>query len=133
MVIGLIPLLWGATLLCALVACVFRLNHPGIQAANYLMYPLQLVLLLPFYRLGEAVFPGGTVHGVSSLANWATAAMGLDAVSVILATLKAVAAWLLVAPLAAFILYLLMLPLITRMLPLAFPADSTDADIPSRG
>jgi hypothetical protein len=37
---------------CAVVALSLRLNLPAIQAANYLVMPLQLVLIVPFVRLG---------------------------------------------------------------------------------
>jgi hypothetical protein len=38
------------------VALLFRLNLPVIQLANYLVYPLQLALLIPFAHLGAALF-----------------------------------------------------------------------------
>src|SRR5260370_41162085 len=58
--IGIIPIVLGATFICAGLAYFFRLNQPGIQAANYLAYPLQLALFLPFYRLGARIFPWGS-------------------------------------------------------------------------
>ena len=33
-----------------------RLNQPLIQLVNYLAYPLQIALLIPFYRAGERLF-----------------------------------------------------------------------------
>ena len=56
MVVGLFPVLGLSTLLCTILALVFRLNLPAMQAANYGVYPLQLMLMLPFARLGEKVF-----------------------------------------------------------------------------
>ncbi len=55
-VVGVFPLLGTTTLLCLLVAYVFRLNQPIIQLVNYFAYPLQLALLLVFYRAGETLF-----------------------------------------------------------------------------
>ncbi|HEX4873222.1 MAG TPA: DUF2062 domain-containing protein [Nevskiaceae bacterium] len=52
-VLAIFPLLGTTTLLCALAAVWLRLNQPLIQLVNYLLYPLQLVLLLPFYQAGE--------------------------------------------------------------------------------
>jgi hypothetical protein len=46
---------WTTTL-CALAALIFRLNLPAIQLINYFMYPAQIALLLPFFRIGEKVF-----------------------------------------------------------------------------
>jgi uncharacterized protein (DUF2062 family) len=50
--IGCIPVIGIPTLVCAAIALALRLNLPAIQAANYLVMPLQLVLIVPFVRLG---------------------------------------------------------------------------------
>jgi hypothetical protein len=55
--LGILPLLWGTTLICLLVAHVLKLNHVVLQTLNYLFYPLQLVLLVPFFKLGTWLFP----------------------------------------------------------------------------
>jgi uncharacterized protein (DUF2062 family) len=55
-VVGINPLLGSTTLLCIGVAFVLRLNVPASQLANHAMYPLQLLLLLPFLHLGTRVF-----------------------------------------------------------------------------
>lgn len=56
LVIGIFPILGATTALCALVALRLRLNQPIIQLVNYVVYPLQLIALLPFYRGGESLF-----------------------------------------------------------------------------
>src|SRR5580698_10669544 len=61
--IGCIPLLGVTTAICALLALVLRLNMPAIQAANWVAMPLQLVLLIPFLRLGQWLFHGHSVSG----------------------------------------------------------------------
>ena len=50
--IGCIPVVGIPTLVCAALALALRLNLPAIQAANYAVMPLQLVLIVPFVRLG---------------------------------------------------------------------------------
>jgi len=50
--IGCIPVVGIPTLLCAALALSLRLNLPAIQAANYAVMPLQLLLIVPFVRLG---------------------------------------------------------------------------------
>jgi uncharacterized protein (DUF2062 family) len=50
--IGCIPLVGIPTLLCAALALALKLNLPAIQAANYAVMPLQLLLIVPFVRLG---------------------------------------------------------------------------------
>jgi uncharacterized protein (DUF2062 family) len=55
--IGCIPVVGIPTALCAMLALALRLNLPAIQAANYVAMPLQLVLIVPFVRLGGWLFP----------------------------------------------------------------------------
>lgn len=54
--LGVIPLFGTSTALCVGAALAFRLNQPAMQLANYLAYPLQIILLIPFIRLGERLF-----------------------------------------------------------------------------
>ncbi len=54
--LGVFPMLGVTTLLCVGAAFAFRLNQPAMQVVNYLAYPLQLALLIPFIRLGERLF-----------------------------------------------------------------------------
>jgi uncharacterized protein DUF2062 len=113
--VGILPLLWGSTLICALLAFAFGLNQAGIQAVNYLTYPLQLALLVPFYRLGTKVFPWEP-HVASQLlqgGHWKD--FGGNVTLLAVATLKAVAVWLLVAPPVAFLLYIALLSVFARM------------------
>ncbi|HEV2696066.1 MAG TPA: DUF2062 domain-containing protein [Verrucomicrobiae bacterium] len=51
--IALFPILGSTTLLCFIAGLCFKLNQPIIQVVNYLMYPLQIVLIVVFVRIGE--------------------------------------------------------------------------------
>src|SRR5215469_1665363 len=51
--LGVIPILGTTTILCAIAAIRLKLNQPVIQLVNWLVYPLQLGLLLVFVRIGE--------------------------------------------------------------------------------
>ncbi len=55
-VLGIFPILGSTTILCAVAGLWLRLNQPVIQVVNYFMYPVQIALLLPFYRAGETLF-----------------------------------------------------------------------------
>src|SRR5579872_7109762 len=55
-VLGTFPVLGSTTVLCAVAALIFQLNLPAIQLVNYLIYPVQLFLLVPFIRMGEKLF-----------------------------------------------------------------------------
>ncbi len=54
--LGIFPVLGTTTLLCTIAAFSLRLNIPVIQVANYGVYPLQLILLAPFYSAGSWLF-----------------------------------------------------------------------------
>lgn len=59
MVIGIMPILGLPTPLCVVAAFIFRLNQVIIQLANYLVYPIQLLLFYPFSLLGaHFIFTG---------------------------------------------------------------------------
>lgn len=53
--LGLAPLLWGTTLLCLLAALLFRLPPAAVQLTNYAVYPLQIVLFVPFLTSGQVL------------------------------------------------------------------------------
>jgi hypothetical protein len=57
--IGICPLLGSTTLLCLAVAFLFRLNLAASQLANHAMYPVQLVLVVPFLQLAARLFHTG--------------------------------------------------------------------------
>jgi len=54
--ISCFPVFGATTGLCIIVALALRLNLAAMQLANYAGMPLQLLLLLPFVRLGEFIF-----------------------------------------------------------------------------
>src|SRR5713101_5645003 len=54
--LGVFPVIGATTTLCALAALILRLNLPAIQIVNYVVYPLQIALLIPFFRIGERLF-----------------------------------------------------------------------------
>jgi uncharacterized protein (DUF2062 family) len=55
-ILGVFPVLGSTTILCGLAAIIFRLNLPAVQLVNYMVYPLQLVLFIPFFHLGNLLF-----------------------------------------------------------------------------
>jgi uncharacterized protein (DUF2062 family) len=118
--IGCIPLLGLTTFICALLAIVLRLNMPAIQAANWIAMPLQMVLLIPFLRLGQWLFRGQSISFNSKLlavqieaAPWhvLTQMSGLFG--------HALLAWLIMAGPALLLMTMLLTPLMHRMSRLA--------------
>lgn len=61
-IFGIIPLPGTTIVLCVIAAFVFRLNHLLIQSVNMLFYPLQLILLYPFYKFGNKWFEAYPVN-----------------------------------------------------------------------
>ena len=94
--VGLFPLVGTTTLLGLALGSALRLNLPLLQAANWLVYPLQLALVLPLVRLGERL-------AGASLVTLAPLVRG---------GLHGVLGWVGVAPLAALVVYALALPLL---------------------
>ncbi|SNS36790.1 hypothetical protein SAMN05421770_101681 [Granulicella rosea] len=58
-VIGVNPLLGSTTVVCLVVAFVFRLNLIASQIANHIVYPLELALFYVFIRIGDRIFHTG--------------------------------------------------------------------------
>src|SRR5216684_4267675 len=65
--LGIFPGIGWTTALCAIAALLLRLNLPAIQVVNYFMYPAQIALLIPFFRLGERLF--GAPHFALTVAQ----------------------------------------------------------------
>jgi hypothetical protein len=51
--LGMFPLLGITTFMCAIVAKLMRLKQGPMQLGNYAALPFQIILLIPFLRLGE--------------------------------------------------------------------------------
>jgi uncharacterized protein (DUF2062 family) len=116
-VIGIFPILGATTVLCAIVGVWLRLNQPIIQLVNYLVYPVQIVLLIPFYRSGERLFGAEPVPIVN--VPDLIARFGADPLNFLvdygLVGLYGIAVWCLAAPLLAVLIYALLKPVLTRV------------------
>lgn len=111
-VLGIFPILGATTLLCAIAGIWLRLNQPIIQLVNYLVYPVQIALLIPFYRAGERLFgaepvPIADVAGLVARFGEGPWQFVLDYG---LVGLYGIAVWLLVAPVLAALAYVLLKP-----------------------
>jgi uncharacterized protein (DUF2062 family) len=59
---GAFPLLGTTTLLCVFFGAILKLNHPILQIINYLMSPLQLVLIPIWLKLGALITGTPTIE-----------------------------------------------------------------------
>ena len=115
-IIGVFPLIGVTTLISAVAALLLRLNMPAVQMANYLVYPLQFLLLIPFYQLGAWLFgaapvtiAGRTLVGMFTTDFWASFRQLWQL------TLHAIAAWGLIAVPAGALLYGILKPVLSRI------------------
>jgi uncharacterized protein (DUF2062 family) len=114
--LGVFPVLGTTTALCAVVALILRLNLPAIQIVNYFVYPLQIALLVPFFRAGEKLF--GAPHlplSVRQIAAMVHASFWGATRFLWTTVWHAVVAWCLIAPVFLALAYVVLLPLLGRM------------------
>ena len=111
LVLGVFPAVGWTTTLCALAALIFRLNLPTIQIINYFMYPAQIALLLPFFRLGEKFFRAPHLP-ISIASVYQMARVNLwNAVRFLWTTTwHAIVVWAVLAPLFLALIYLIFAP-----------------------
>jgi uncharacterized protein (DUF2062 family) len=119
--IGCIPVIGVTTALCVVVALGLRLNFPAIQVANWAAAPLQLVLIVPFVRLGGRLFAfgSGRVMEFGSLMHASPLALISHLGSMVG---QALLAWLLIA-VPAVVLMTVMLTTLLRHVPAIAQAE----------
>jgi len=115
-VVGNIPILGVSTILCTFIALIFRLNFPAIQLVQAAMAPTQVLLIIPFVRLGEWILRVPP-QVVSIKAALALMSEGVWQAIVVLrdAIFHAGLAWALIAPFAVYLIHRLLTPVFERM------------------
>lgn len=115
--LGIFPALGSTTILCAVAALALRLNLPAIQIVNYFVYPLQVALLLPFFRMGEWLFGAPRLPlAVPQIYAMVQASVWGATVALWTTTWHAMVAWCSVAPIFVAATYLILTPLLRRAL-----------------
>jgi uncharacterized protein (DUF2062 family) len=115
--LGVFPALGWTTGLCAIAALALRLNLPAIQIVNYFMYPVQIALLIPFFRLGERLFRAPhlpisvpQMYAMIRVSMW-------GAIKVLWTTTwHAIIVWMLIAPIFVAAAYGVLAPFLRRVL-----------------
>jgi uncharacterized protein (DUF2062 family) len=114
--LGIFPVLGMTTLLCTIAAFILRLNMPAIQAVNFIVYPLQIILLAPFYGAGSWLFGGQGRHIISeNLIDLLQNDFWGGIVNLWDLTFYAIFTWLMVTPLLILLLYGILKPVIGSM------------------
>ncbi|MBM3756944.1 MAG: DUF2062 domain-containing protein [Acidobacteria bacterium] len=114
--LGVTPVLGSTSILCFLAAVLLRLNLPALQLVNYLVYPLQFALLVPFIRVGGWIL---SVPPVRITVGEIIALIRADVWNAIAtlwtATLHALLAWFMFGSLASLAIYVLLAPVLRRL------------------
>jgi len=114
--LGINPIIGSTTVLCLLAGRLCRLNHVVMQTVNHLAYPLQLLCLVPFVRLGEKLTgadplplsPGLLIESFQKSFWGFVAQFGL-------AYAHGLLGWVLVVPPLCFGLYFLLVRIFRRL------------------
>jgi uncharacterized protein (DUF2062 family) len=116
--IAIVPFIGVTTLLCLLAGRLFRLNHVVMQIINHTAFPLQILLIVPFVRLGE------TLSGARHFALTPEAIIGEFNRSVPdflekfwLAGLHGFIGWAVTVPLACWLLHFFLRATFRKVLP----------------
>jgi uncharacterized protein (DUF2062 family) len=117
LLLGVFPVLGVTTLMMGAISVRWRLNLPLMLGLSYVIYPLQLGLLIPFVRIGERLTGAKPTQfsldtmGEAFEANFLMALIDLGA-----ANLQAVLGWCLLSLPIAAILYVGTLPIYRLLL-----------------
>jgi uncharacterized protein (DUF2062 family) len=116
-VVGNVPILGVSTIFCAAIALAFRLNLAAIQIAQAVMAPTQILLIIPFVRLGEWILGDpGTPVSIEEGRGLFSQGAGHTLAALKGAILHAGLAWMVVAPFAVILFYRLLTPVFERAL-----------------
>jgi uncharacterized protein (DUF2062 family) len=116
LLLGLFPVVGVTTFAMSVLTVRFSLNLPLMLGVSYLIYPFQLLLIIPFIRLGERIVGAPTLPlSFSSLKYGLLNDLPGTLSELGVANLHAVLAWLLVAFPTGFLLYHVLRPVFHRL------------------
>lgn len=115
LIVGIFPVMGTTTLLCTGAALALRLNMVAVHTIHYAMTPVQILLIIPFVRVGEHI-TGAPPQPLSISSGMALIAQGAWHAVVTLwsAIVHAVIGWIAIGPLAMAICYFALRPLLHR-------------------
>jgi uncharacterized protein (DUF2062 family) len=115
-VLGVFPIMGTTTIVCFVVGWLLRLNQPVLHVFSNLVYPLHLALILIFIRLGERLVgaPRMSFSIPQLLVRFKEDPLqfGRDFG---MSAWHGVSAWLLIAPVAAILIKLALMPVIQQL------------------
>ena len=114
-IVGIFPVLGTTTVLVTVVAAALRLNLVAVHTVHYVMTPVQILLIIPFVRVGEHLVgavpqPLSIKEGLDLIARGALQAV----VALWDAIVHAMLGWVAIGPLAIALSYFLFKALLRR-------------------
>jgi uncharacterized protein (DUF2062 family) len=105
-IVGVFPVMGTTTVLCTVAAVALRLNLVAVHTIHYAMTPVQILLIIPFVRLGERLV-GARPQPLSISESMALIKQGALHAAIVLwdATVHAVIGWLVIGPAAILLCY----------------------------
>lgn len=115
-IFGIFPVVGVTTILCVIIALTFRLNMAAIQLVNYFVYPLQLLLIVPYMKAGANLFH---IEELVPLTNFTKQFSIGDLLSGFTVLTKAFAGaliiWTVIAVVSSFVIYKIIYPIFKRI------------------
>jgi len=113
MALGCAPILGVTTILAFGICYTTELNPVAMQLTNYLMYPVQIILLIPFIRAGETLFHARHLRITSAQIEQLFHSRPTFALHLLWTAIwHALTVWLFVAPIAVAVTYLVLAPVL---------------------
>lgn len=113
--LGVTPVIGSTTTLCTLAAVLLRLNLPAILVVNGAVYPLQLMLLVPFLRAGAWMFRvDGPKISIAEIFNLIRTNVWHAIATLWIATMHALVVWVLAGCVVSVVAYFVLLAALRR-------------------
>lgn len=116
MVVSVFPIMGTTTLVCLLIGWLFQLNQPVLHVFRAVVYPLHLALILIFIRLGEHLYEAPLISfSIPQLIGKFKDSPLQFARDFGMAAWHGVSAWLLIAPVAAVLIKMAVMPALRKL------------------
>lgn len=123
--LGIFPILGTPSILCGIAGVLLRLNHIAMQTVNWLVYPLQIILIIPFLKMGNRLFGFDELDlSLKEIALMFDQDFGKAALELGGLALRGIFAWVLVALPMIFLLRRILLPPIRHLAVRVFPKST---------
>ncbi|XP_039006241.1 uncharacterized protein LOC120133794 [Hibiscus syriacus] len=115
--LGVFPICGVTVLLCGMAIAVLGslANAPAVMLANFLATPMELSLMVPFLRFGEALTGGEPFELTSDALN--KVITGQASSELLFSIARALLGWFVAAPIILGTLYLMFLPIFKFLVP----------------